>query len=386
MDEITLYRVEDPKALQYLEEGASTSRVTIQVPFARAPTDLHASELALRSALERARARLLERREDEAAVRAWMERVAGLPEALEELDADTRTIVLLGDEDGWAWSWLTASLPERVTVASHFALRPLLRAFEQDRRFRVLAVSPNRVAAYEGDARGLRELETPELPGSLEDALGHEVEGGSISFRSEQPVPGRSRPAPIYHGHGDAKAERDVDRERFHRALAEALEKHWGALQWPVVLAADVTTAAALRRHVEHPVLLEPTLRGSPEDWSAEELHTRAREIVREHLRREEAQRALAFERTRNRGKVRSDLPSTIADALAGRVARLWVEEEARRPGLVDEEQARAIPAGDPQEDVLDALAAIVLRRGGEVRVVPEAGVPGGGSFAVELR
>lgn len=382
--------LESPGDLRTILGGPELHRVSLYVPIDRAPTELHASELRLRAAIDAAAERLRRRGVREKEIAARIERLDAVQPPLRELDASVRTLVWLGDAQGWALAPLADALPERVGVASHYALRPLLRALGRNRRFRVLAVSGNRVAAYEGDAKGLHPVTVEGLPASLEDALGSELEGDALSYRSDAPVPGRST-APIYHGHGGADDERAVDRERFHRALGRALDAAWGESDVPIVLAAETRTAGELRKSVDLPGLLPEELPGNPDRAGEEELYGRAWRVVCAALETRESRLADAFERARAAGKaVEGDFESVAEAAIAGRVRRLWVSETARVPGRLDPSSARLVDAGgdgrDHDEDALDALVAEVIARAGEVRVVDEGGTPTGGAWCAELR
>lgn len=381
-----LDRIESASDLRSLVEGDTLHRVSLYVRVGRAPTELPASELRLRGAVERAEARLRERGVRDEDIAARHERLEHVP-GPGDLDHTAQCLALFGDEAGWAWASLSEEIAPRVVVSPHYALRPLLRVLASDRRFRVLAVSANRVAAFGGDARALHPVPVEGLPGSLEDALGSEVEGRALQYHPDRPVPGRRAQAPVYHGHGGADDERARDRERFHRVLAAALEAAWGASPVPVVLAAEVRTASELREAVDLPALVPGEVSGNPDETKLEELHARAFAVVREAAAARERELAQAFERARNQGKALDRELAKVAEAaIAGRVRRLWVEEEARAPGRIDPMTARHVESNDPDDDALDALVAHVLRRGGEVHVVAEGGVPSGGAYCVELR
>lgn len=383
--------VERESDLRAILGGQDLHPVSLYVPVDRAPPELHASELRLRAAIDEAAQHLRQRGVRDEEIEARIGRLDALHPPLRSLDAAVRTLVWLGDAQGWAFAPLVAALPARVDVASHYALRPLLRALGRNRRFRLLAVSSNRVATYEGDAQGLHPVRVEGLPASLQDALGSELEGDALSYRSDAPVPGRSA-APIYHGHGGADEERAVDRERFHRILGRVLDDAWGGSDVPIVLAAEMRTAGELRKSVDLQALLPEELHGNPDRAGEEELHARAWPVVCAALETRESELAGAFDRARAAGKaLEGDLETVAEAALAGRVRRLWISETARVPGRLDPVTARLVQAegddgADRDEDALDGLVAQVITRAGEVRVVDEGGTPTGGAWCAELR
>ena len=80
-------------------------------------------------------------------------------------------------------------------------------------------------------------------------------------------------------------------------------------------------------------------------------------------------------------------LDRILAAAQRDAISRLWTREGAAIAGRIDERTGRVVSAHGGDDDVLDALAARVLRSGGEVRVVghPEQ-MPAAVNAAAELR
>jgi len=380
-------QVEDLSRFAREPDTPVSHRVSLYVPVDTAPDARHAGVLRLRAARDEAARRLRERGVEDEDVAARMERPDAPEPSFDALHPAVRSVVWLGDVDGWACSPLVEDVPEQVVVGDEFALRPLLRALQRDGRFRVLAISANRVAAWEGDARGLQPVRVEGLPASLEDALGSEIQGEGVSYRSDRPVPGREANAPVYHGHGGADEERVVDRERFHRALGRALDAAWGADEVPVVLAAEVRTASELRRHVKLPGLLADGALGNPDETSPEALHERTWPLARAALEARTRRAAGAYESARNAGKaVASSFDAVGEAAVAGRIRRLWVEEDAHVSGRFDPQTGHLVEAADPREDAVDGLVAATLRRGGEVHVVDTGQAPEGEGLCAELR
>lgn len=381
-------RIHDESGLRQLVQSEAEHRVSLYVPFERAPTELHADVLRVRGAAEQAAERLRTRGLVEGRIGALLAGVDLDEAALRALGSSDRGLVLLGSEEGWWLATTASSVEALVRVGERFALRPLLRRWALGSRFRLLAVSANRVAAWEGDAFGLQALDTSDLPTSLEAALGHELRGGDgMSLRADRPVPGQRAGGAVFHGHGGAPDERETDRERFLTIVGRAVTDAWKQSPLPVVIAAEERTDSGLRKHLELPRLLEEGVRGSPDDRSDSELHEAAWPLVRASQQERERRLAEGFERARAAGKAEpGDLPSLVQSAVAGRVRRLWIEQDARHPGGIDEAAAGLTGADDPEEDALDGLVELVLRRVGEVHVVDAGETPTGEPACAELR
>ena len=84
--------------------------------------------------------------------------------------------------------------------------------------------------------------------------------------------------------------------------------------------------------------------------------------------------------------KLALSLDRILAAARRDAIARLWTREGAAIAGNIDEQTGRVVSAHGGDADVLDALAARVLRSGGEVRVVRAEQMPAAVNAAAELR
>jgi len=246
----------------------------------------------------------------------------------------------------------------------------------------VLAVSAKRVAVLEGGALGLHPGELGELPASLEAALGAETSEKELRVRGTLGGGG----APVYYSHDARSDERKLDFERFRHVLAGAARRRFAGDPTPLVIAADAPHAAALRTALaDLPGLVPETVSLSPDAATPAQLHARAWPLVEAALAARAGSARASWERARNGGKGVDLVSEAAAEAVAGRVRRLWVSADRRVPGTVEPTTGR-LDEGRGDDDVLDDVAALVLRQGGEVCVVPESALPGSTGIAAELR
>lgn len=314
-------------------------------------------------------------------VDAWSERLGEVETDVRRLEHPVEGIAVFLDRELFRAYLLTSPPRECVVVEECFALRDLIREVAIDRPYRLLALSMNRVALFEGDAKGLRPRAVPGLPASLEDALGSQRVGRELFYRTS---PEGNRGS-IFQGHGGGKEERKLDLERFHRVVASALERELRASEGPLLLAADSSHDGPFRGMARLPGLLEATLSGNPDHLSPGDLHQRAWPLVREDGERRIRALAAEFDRVRNRGKGLVDLDLVFPAAASGRVRRLWLDAEARVPGRIERATGRIVDPQGRDGDVLDAMAGMVLRAGGEVLVVSSEAMPASTGLAAEL-
>ena len=310
----------------------------------------------------------------------WSERMRAIEIDVRKLAPRTATLAVFADETTERVVPLHASLPLSVSVGSVFHLRPLLGVLAHSSRYRLLAVSEHRVALFDGGAAGLAATPHAGIPTSLEDAL------GSLTTEKEHRVRGTG-PAgatAVSYSHGTAKEERKLDRERFHAALAAALTPALKDEGVPLVVAGTDEHRSALREKLKLTSVLEDGVRGNVDALGPVELHERAWPLVEAWCVARAAACKDLYERARNRGKGLDLVDDVAAAAVAGRVRRLWLDAERAIAGRIDRQSGRSTDAaGD--DDVLDALAEIVLARGGEVIPVPASALPSATGVAAEL-
>lgn len=292
-----------------------------------------------------------------------------------ELEGPVSGLAVFLDPESLHAYTLAFPVAARVSVGEHFALGPLLQEAGRDHRYRLLALSVNHVALHDGSARGLRPAGGRGLPESMAAALD----------LAPQPVTLRSRTETLSRDRAGGTAEREEDLRHYLRSVAKALEGLADPAV-PLVLVADATEQGEFRALARTPGLIPEGVVCSPDRLIPEELHARAWPLVEAARLREQASLAGAFERARNAGKGLDILDDVVDAALAGRVRRLWLEAEKRVPGRVDNGSARVVPSGDTDADVLEALASIVLGKGGDVIVAAPSRMPTATGVAAELR
>lgn len=370
-----------PSELRRWAEPGPGPRVTVYLPLETGVPDVKRNPLFLEHAVDDV-SRALARYElaDEARERL-LARLRAVETDLARLPAGSAGLAVLADRA----EVHAVALPERpaetplVKVGASFALRPLLAIVGESGRYRVLALSMNRVALFEGDASGLVEVPMKDVPRSLTEALGDELTRKELQMRPTQ----RGAVTPSYRAFGSADEERSIDWVRFHEVMARALAAQLPDDGIPLVLAATDEHRAALCAHGRIPGLAEETAPGNADHLSPAELHARTWPVLRRVRERRRAASTAAFERARNRGKGVEGIYDVAVAAFAGRVHRLWVDAAASAPGRIDPETGSVAP--DDEEDVFDAIVERVVALGGEVVPLPGAQVPSGSGIAAEL-
>ncbi len=354
----------------------ATPRVTLYLPLQRAIPEVRQNALLREQAAREVEQRLL-------AVGASLAPVGVIRRVeidLAKLGPAPAALALLIVDETARCLPLHAPTAYQVAVGGCFALRPLLQAWHAHARYRVLAVSINRIACFEGGPEGLAPIDLPEVPTSLANALGEELTEKQVRLRGTA----RGGDKPVYYSHGSARDERKLDLTRFHERLIRSLTAVLAGPSLPVVLAATDDHQSALRAGRKLPALLDEPLTGNFDQAAPDELRKRSWPIVARWVERQRDDALAGWERARNRGKTADLLDDVAAAALAGRVARLWVDASRKLPGRLDVATGRCLPDGE--NDILDAIIELVLHHGGEVRPLDAELLPSTTGVAAELR
>ena len=310
-------------------------------------------------------------------------RVAALEDAIVtevgRLAHPARTLAVFLDDAVARVRALETDSEDIVSVADRFVIRPLVRALHLQRRFLLLALSINRVELFEGNGGSLQRLDVAGLPSSLEAALGSDLTEPAVQYHSA----GRGRA--VFHGQGGAADARTTDIDRFHHVIMRALSEYVPANGRPLLLAADDQHEALRAMAAERYEVVE-RLAGSPFERTHDELRELARGLVAEVGERDRLAARASYERAHKTGKTAGSRIEDVAlAAVQGRIHRLWTDRTASLAGAVREDDGGvATTRGD--DDVLEALAGIVIGRGGEVWVVEPDEMPAPGPAVAELR
>ncbi len=291
------------------------------------------------------------------------------------VDAESVTVVRLSDEVG-----------ELAVVSDRFHLKPLLVALGNATRFEVLALSQHGVRLLGASGSVATELDVPELPSSMPEALQWDDRERQLQSHSAGRTVGGQVTAG-FHGQGGRSDSRDADIRRFLQMVDRAVADHRQGSTIPLVLAGVDELVAEYRGVTRCQHVVDGHVPGNPEQLRADDLAERARPLV-PPVASDREQRAREAHLARTAATVDTVEQAVIA-AAAGQVASIfvpadeacWGRYRAGHTVLVEHDVREP---GD--HDLTDVAATETLRHGGEVFVVPFDDVPGGGTAAATLR
>lgn len=249
-------------------------------------------------------------------------------------------------------------LREELFVNDHFHLRPLLPLVNAGDEFFVLALSQTGQRLLKGNARGLEEAH----PLALESPRGTPIGSGPFVDRGDSGVKPGDPPDVL---------EADGDLRTHLLQIAQAVDRRLQGETAPLVLVSDEQLAAIYRTVSQYRHLHDRHVNGSPNSWSAEEIHARAWPLVEPALvqNREAHRKRMLLHRD---GEARHGLADVIPAAMQGRIDALFIDCSRPRWGHFEpngEIELHARPrVGD--DDLVELAVAETLRHRGQVFAV----------------
>ena len=289
-------------------------------------------------------------------------------------------LALLASKDFFRDYKLQRPTPTIAVVADSFHLKPLMRTLQSIDRYEVLGLNQQEVKFFEGNRDALDEIELhPDVPRTLKEALGSELTDSYLNFRSPGGV--RGSQIAVYHGHGGKKEEMAIDAERFFRAADKGFLEHYSRPSGlPLILAALSEHHHLFRKVSNNPFLVEESLDVHPDSLaSIDELRERAWKLMEpRYLARKDAL-VEQYAAAKSRDLAGDDLEEVARAVAEGKVATLLVDDNHHVPGRINKSSGE-IEFEDldhPEiDDVIDDLAELALKMGGQVVVLPSEQMP----------
>jgi hypothetical protein len=289
---------------------------------------------------------------------------------------------------------LQRPMPEIVVVNDHLYIKPLVRVFQSEDTYQVLALDREGVKVYQGNRYVLDEIVlAPSVPKTIEQALGPKVtvQGTEMKGTVGAGLGGAGRglsSGAMFHGHGSKNDEVRLDVERFFRVIDRAVtEAHSMPSTLPLILAALPEYHSRFQELSHNPYLLDEGIHTNADAHTKDWLRDEAWRVMEPRYRARLQQLVDIYHAARARGLATDDLTHALGFATDGRVGTLLVEAERRIPGNAEGHIPHRTDGNEPGEsDLLDDLAERVMKTGGQVIVVPHGSMPTGTGLAAVFR
>ncbi len=275
-------------------------------------------------------------------------------------------------------------LPRKVRplaiVADSAHTKPLLKYLQTSDRYHVLVLSTNTARLYEGNRYQLDEVDLAQqdVPESMIDALDHELRDLHATLAAYRTATGERWE--VSQNHGLKKTDIDNDIAQFFRAVDRGIVATYSVpLRLPLILATLPEHHHLFRNVSRNRQLLDGGIKTNAAALTSDELRNLAWEVFEPHYNAQ-LDRLVADFRQAAANRLGADqLDELVKDAFDGKIASLLLEEDRIIPGRIVDRDNVLLHAADTDhavDDVLDDLAEIVMRFGGDVWILPKSKMP----------
>ncbi|HEV7812435.1 MAG TPA: hypothetical protein VGO99_05660 [Leifsonia sp.] len=354
-----------------LTDHRDDASVTIYVKSSPLPREIQTVQLTLKNLVADAMAQL-------EATGTPTRRLAEVAESLGRLQSDeefwlhqAHALAIFAAPGKLQTYRLANHIHELLAVGDRFDVGPLLRSVSFANAGYVLTVTGGSVHLYELSAdHRPAELELS-LPSDLESVLEIPNHGGQSDLQRAAGATGQK-----------------IEQQRYCRLIQEAVLGRISDSSLPMILAATDDMKRAYRVINTYPFLLDHGIDVHPDSLTPDDLDARAREILDEHYRSELSEWREHFGTQRSHGRATSKLDEVARAATAAAIEELLFDMESTIEGSIDGMGVlkTADDAGPSTYNVVDEIAARVLRSGGKVRAVRNKDLVDGSPVAALLR
>ena len=282
---------------------------------------------------------------------------------------------------------LPRPVQELAVVSNSLHIKPLIRVFQSADMYQLLGLNRNNFSLYEGNRYHIGEIEIdPSIPRTILEVLGNQY---SESFHTQRSYGDSGGPA-MYHGHGGRKDEIIKDTEKYFRYVDSfVLETYSRVSKSPLILVSLDEYHTVFRNISSNPYLLEKGIKASIDSLDTEEIREKAWEIMQPFYLARTTEIVQNFNNARANLSGSDDIEEIAQAAFENRVALVMIEDERIIPGKIDDSNGK-IQLGNIKDphcgDLLNDLAELVLKKRGEVVVLPEEKMPSKNGLAAIYR
>ena len=280
---------------------------------------------------------------------------------------------------------------ELVLVANNFYIRPMLPLFSGDGRFYILAFSQNQVQLFHASQGDLEEIELPDVPKSLAEALKYDDPEKQLQFRGASAPGAPGRQAAMFYSHGMPCTYKKDSLLRYCQQVNEGLLPNLRNESAPLVLACVDYLFPIYQQANTYPHLWPEHVPGNPDRCRPGELHLAAWHLVQSHFLEKQRQALAQCWQLFNGGQASGEAAEIVAAAHYGRVATLFVANAGQLWGSFNPQTGAVQLLPQPElnsnsPELLNLAAIHTILNGGAVYAVPPDEVPGNGMVAAIFR
>ncbi|AFZ31487.1 hypothetical protein Glo7428_2998 [Gloeocapsa sp. PCC 7428] len=370
--------------LKALVENPQSPCISLYMPMQKAGPEVRENPIRFKNLIREAEARL-------EAIKMPQTDAVELFKQAHELDTpdfwenQDRGLVIFISPTVFRYYQLPIEFEELVVVSKQFHLKPLLQLIDNDNRFYILALSQDNIRFFEGTPYSIKEVEVPNMPKSLDEALGYDETASSGQFRIATSRGGTAN-AMTQPGsfHGQGSPDRDQHQKdilQFFHLVDDAVCQKLKNQKAPLVLAGVEYLFPIYKETNEYPHLVEEGINVNVDIVKPEELQDKALPIVEPLFHQAEKEAIERYQELAGAGtgKASNDVKEIVSAAYFQRIDSLFVPVGQKLWGEFDPDTMAVELHSEPEpddEDMLDFAAIHTLLNGGTVYALDPEDVP----------
>lgn len=382
----------EQKDIKKLIETSGAWCVSLYMPTHRVGREQQQDPIRLKNLVGQAKEKLLEYGVDKTEVREMMQPVKNLSEDTDFWQHQSDGLAVFLSNNFSKTFRLPSSFDELMVVSKNFHVKPLLPLFEGNGQFYILALSLNSIRLFLGNRDFITQVETPDMPTSMEEALYMDDPEEHLDFHTStrNPGPHGSQPA-IFHGQGKQSDDEEKNILRYFQRVDEGIKRIISDDTIPMVLAGVGHLLPIYHKANSYAGLLSKGLEGNPDDMDANNLHERAWELVEPIFDKEKKDAIKQFKQLHGKQSelVADDLKTVVKAAQYGQVDTLFVPLGMQHWGhveLEDDSITVEMGSGSENDDLFNFAAVQTILNAGQVYALHPEDIPGDGDLAAILR
>lgn len=221
-------------------------------------------------------------------------------------------------------------------VGNNFYLKPLMPMFTGDGKFFVLGLEKKYVKLYEMTRHSITEVDIENLvPSEMKEEVGYDYEPKSLQYKSGADAHGSAS----YHGHAEADRGRKAELGQFFRAVDKGLKTPLGDETAPLLLVTQEVMFPIYKKENTYTYLVDDFIDESPSERDKFQIHEMAWAKMAPMFDQDRKDKIAQFKEYQGSGRTASDLDQVLAEAKAGRIDALFVENRADIWGVYNAEK-----------------------------------------------
>jgi hypothetical protein len=364
--------------------------VSIYLPTHRAGQEVRQDPIRFKNLLRKAEDQLKARGMKERDIKIFLNQAAELVEDHFFWVHQSDGLALFVSANNFIHYRLPYSFDELSVVTHGFYLKPLLPLLSNNGQFYILALDLKNLKFYQATRFSTSEIELPNLPASLDDALKYFDFEKQPQFHTEAPPASGNRQG-MFHGQGVGSDEAHTKKYilQYFLKVNDAIRKYIVNQNLPILLVGLDHLVGIYREANSYPRILDVEVKKDPQSFKPKELHENAWEAVSGVFRKEEKAAMEKFNESLGKGLASKNIDDIVPAAFVGRVEYLFLEPNQQTLGLFDpsNHQVQLQAENDSQAvDLLDFSAIRTLLNDGTVYALSAEEMPESTSIAAVFR